>query len=226
MLTYGSYMRRSEDIPGVSGLIAVMITVVALMAGLMIFPIIFTFDFPPEAGPGLVFKTLPILFAKLPGALLISTAFFTLFVFTALTSAIALVEVVAANLIDLLGWTRKKAVLLTGAASFIFGIPSALSNTNLLFGNWQMIYGKNFFETVDAIVSVWMLPIGGLMIAIYVGWVLSPVMLKEEFEAGSKYGWLFKPWVFFIRWIAPIAIICIFLQQSGLINFDTLFQRS
>ncbi len=226
MLTYGSYMRRSEDIPGVSGLIAVMITIVALMAGLMIFPIIFTFDFPPEAGPGLVFKTLPILFAKLPGALLISTAFFTLFVFTALTSAIALVEVVAANLIDLLGWTRKKAVLLTGAASFIFGIPSALSNTNVLFGNWQLIYGKNFFETVDALVSVWMLPIGGLMISIYVGWILSPAMLKEEFEAGSKYGWLFKPWVFFIRWIAPVAIICIFLQQSGLINFDTLFQRS
>jgi NSS family neurotransmitter:Na+ symporter len=225
MLTYGSYMRRSEDIPGVSGLIAVMITVVALMAGLMIFPIIFTFGFAPEGGPGLVFKTLPILFAKLPGALLISTAFFTLFVFTALTSAIALVEVVAANLIDLLGWTRKKAVLLTGAASFIFGIPSALSETNLLFPNWKIIYGKTFFQTVDSLVSVWMLPIGGLMISIYVGWVLSPAMLKEEFQEGSKYGWLFKPWVFFIRWVAPIAIICIFLQQSGLINFDALLEQ-
>lgn len=222
MLTYGSYMRRSEDIPGVSGLIAVMITVVALMAGLMIFPIIFTFDFAPEGGPGLVFKTLPILFSKLPGALLISTAFFTLFVFTALTSAIALVEVVAANLIDLVGWSRKKAVLLTGVASFVFGIPSALSNTNTLFANWQEIYGKNFFETIDSLVSVWMLPIGGLMVAIYTGWVLPSEMLKEEFEAGSKFGWLFKPWIFFIRWVAPIAIICIFLHQTGLINFDTL----
>ncbi len=155
--------------------------------------------------------------------MLISTAFFVLFVFTALTSAIALVEVVAANLIDLLGWSRKKSRYPHRDCKLYFWDSKRFVRTGLLFGNWQVLYGKNFFDTVDSIVSVWMLPIGGLMISIYVGWILSPAMLKEEFETGSKYGWMFRPWVFFIRWIAPIAIICIFLQQSGLINFDTLF---
>ncbi len=94
MLTYGSYMRPTEDIPKTGFIIGFMIIIVSLLAGLMIFPIIFTFGFAPEAGPGLVFKTLPLLFSKLPGALIISTTFFTLFVFTALTSSVAMVEVI------------------------------------------------------------------------------------------------------------------------------------
>lgn len=224
MLTYGSYMSRSEDIPATSAIIAVMITLISILAGLMIFPIIFTFGFAPESGPGLVFKTLPVLFSKLPGALLISSGFFILFVFTALTSAIALVEVVAANLIDLLGWSRKKAVLATGIACFIFGIPSALSGSNSLFANWQGIYGKTFFQTIDYLVSVWMLPIGGLMTSIFAGWILDKAISEEEFSFGTKFKWLFRPWIFFVRWVAPIAILCIMLQQSGLINFDSLLK--
>jgi neurotransmitter:Na+ symporter, NSS family len=222
MLTYGSYMRNSEDIPKTAGIIGIMIVLIALTTALMIFPIIFSFGVAPQGGPGLVFKTLPLLFAKLPGALIISTTFFILFVFTALTSAIALVEVVVANLIDLLGWSRKKAVLSTGLACFIFGIPSALSGSNTLFANWSLIYGKNFFETIDSLVSVWMLPIGGLMIAIFTGWVFDREICKEEFMQGSSFKWLWRPWLFFIRWIAPVAITLIILQQSGLVNIDNL----
>lgn len=220
MLTYGSYMRRTEDIPKTSAIIGTMIILISILAGLMIFPVIFTFGFTPASGPGLVFKTLPLLFSKLPGAILISTTFFVLFVFTALTSAIALIEVVAANLIDLYGWSRKKAVLITGAACFIFGIPSALSGTDLLFANWPKIFGKTFFGTVDNLVSVWLLPIGGLMISIYVGWVLDKSISREEFTAGTKFGWLWRPWLFFMRWICPVAILFILLQQTGLINID------
>lgn len=226
MLTYGSYMRRSDDIPKTALIIGVMIVLISLLAGLMIFPIIFTFGFAPEAGPGLVFKTLPVLFAKLPGALFVSTAFFTLFVFTALTSAVALIEVVAANFTDLLGWSRQKAVLVVAVSCFIMGIPSALSNTNLLFSNWVAIYGKNFFGTIDDLVSLWLLPIGGLMIAIFTGWFLDKSISQEEFGAGTTMRWLWRPWMFFMRWVAPIAIIFIILQQSGLIDIDTFFAQS
>lgn len=220
MLTYGSYMRRTDDIPKTAAVIGLMIILVSLLAGLMIFPIIFTFGFAPEAGPGLVFKTLPVLFAKLPGALFISTAFFTLFVFTALTSAVALIEVVAANFTDLLGWSRQKAVIVVAVSCFIFGIPSALSNTHTLFANWPVIYGKTFFATVDSIVSLWLLPIGGLMVAIFTGWFLDKQVTQEEFNAGTTWRWMWRPWIFFMKWIAPLAIVFIILQQSGLIDID------
>lgn len=222
MLTYGSYMRRSEDIPRTAAIIGVMIVIVAIVAALVIFPVIFTFGFAPQGGPGLVFKTLPLLFAKLPGALLISTSFFILFVFTALTSAVALVEVVVANFMDLLGWSRKKAVLITGISCFVFGIPSALSGTNTLFANWSLIYGKNFFDTVNDIVSWWFLPIGGLMVSIYAGWFLDKEISQDEFCAGSSYKWLWRPWMFFMKWVAPLSILVIMLQQSGVINIDAM----
>lgn len=223
MLTYGSYMRRSDDIPKTGIIIGLMIIAISLLAAIMIFPIIFTFGFAPEAGPGLVFKTLPVLFAKLPGALFISTAFFVLFVFTALTSAVALIEVVAANCTDLLGWSRQKAVLIVAISCFVFGIPSALSGTNTLFSNWSAIYGKTFFDTIDSIVSLWLLPIGGLMIAVFTGWFLDQNISREEFNSGTKLGWLWRPWIFFMRWVAPVAIVFIILQQSGLIDIDSYF---
>lgn len=222
MLTYGSYMRRTEDIPKTAAIIGFMIIFVALIAGLVIFPIIFTFGFAPQGGPGLVFKTLPVLFAKLPGALILSTLFFVLFVFAALTSAVAMIEVIAANFMDLLGWSRHKAVLVTGISCFLFGIPSALSNSHTLFSNWELIYGKNFFNTVDDIVSLWLLPLGGLMIAIFTGWVLDQEISRSEFSSGTSYKYLWKPWLFFTRWIAPIGIILIILQQAHLINIDAI----
>lgn len=224
MLTYGSYMRRSEDIPKIGGIIGLTITLASLLAGLMIFPIIFTFGFKPQEGTGLIFKTLPLLFGQLHGALILSTAFFILFTFAALTSTIAMVEVVAANFMDLFGWNRKKAVLSTAIGAFIFGIPSALSQTNTLFANWPRIYGKTFFQTADNLVSVWLLTIGGFMIALFTGWRLSKEAIQEEFELGSAYRWLFGPWFFFMRWIVPVAIFLIFLQSTGLIDIDKWFK--
>lgn len=223
MLTYGSYMRRTDDIPKTGLVIGSMIIIVGLIAALTIFPIIFSFGVPPEAGPGLVFKTLPLLFAKLPGAMLLSVLFFTLFVFTALTSSIALVEVVAANFIDLYGWSRKKSVLIVGAACFICGIPSALSGTHTLFANWASLYGKNFFETVDSLVNFWLIPIGGLFIAIYAGWLFDYAAAEDEFKAGSTFKWFFRPWLFFVRWVVPVGIILILLQMTGVINIDSMF---
>lgn len=224
MLTYGSYMRRSEDLPKTAFIIGLMIICVAILSGLMIFPIIFTFGFSPEEGRGLVFKTLPLLFSKLPASLLISTTFFILLCFAALTSAMSFVEVVSANFMDLLSWSRKKSVLIVGIACFVFGIPSALSGTNTLFTNWPEIFGKTFFATVDDLVSIWLLPITGLLIAIYVGWFFNYNDSQEEFAAGSSLGRLFKTWFFFIRWVAPVAIIVVMLQQTGIINVDILWK--
>ena len=107
---------------------------------------------------------------------------------------------------------------------FVFGIPSALSNTNTLFANWSVIYGKTFFETIDDLVSLWFLPIGGLMIAIFTGWFLDKEISREEFSVGTKWRWLLAPWLFFMRWICPIAIVLIILQQSKLIDVDAYFK--
>ncbi len=213
MLTYGSYMRKEDDLPKTALIVASMVTIIAILCSFIIFPVVFSFDRPPQAGFGLVFKTMPLLFAKLPGALLISSTFFLLFVFTALTSAIALVEVVVASCMDLYGWSRKKAALIIGSATALFGIPSALSNTHTLFSNWQTLYGKTFFETVDTFTSMWILPICALLIAIFTGWRFSQEHMREEFYAQTSLRWLFVPWRFFITWVVPAAIVLIILQQ-------------
>lgn len=224
MITYGSYMRRTEDIPRTGAIIGTMIVLVSIVAGLVIFPIVFTFGFDPQGGPGLVFQILPLLFGKLPGSVIISTTFFTLFTFAALTSSIALVEVVAANCMDLWGWTRKKAVLLTGLGTFLFGIPSALSHSQSLFANWGLIYGKTFFDTMDNLVTVWLLSIGGLLIALFAGWKVDRALTEDEFKAGTEWKWLFKPWLFFTRWVVPIAILLIILHATGIVNIDKVFR--
>lgn len=222
MITYGSYMVKADDMPKVAITIGIMIIVIAVLAALMIFPIIFTFGFSPEGGRGLIFKTLPVLFAQLPGSLLISTAFFILFTFAALSSAIAFIEVIAANMIDLWGWTRKRAVLIVGIACFLFGIPSALSGTDLLFANWTKIFGTTFFATVEDLVSIWFLPIGGLLTALFVGWSLPREISKEEFLAGTSFSQFYPTWIFFMRWVIPIAIVAILLEQTGIIRFNEI----
>ncbi len=223
ILTYGSYMKHNEKIPSTACIIGTMDIVVSIVCALMIFPIIFTYKADLASGPGLVFKTLPMLFARLPASLLISTAFFALFTFTALTSAIALIEVVAANFIDLFEWSRKKAVFITGIASFIVGIPSALSWSGAIFPSWKLIYGRNFFETVVSLVTNWTLPIGGLLTAIFGGWILSKKLAFEEFDTEGKSKALFFIWRIFIRYLAPAAIVLIILQGIGVIDVDSLF---
>ncbi|CCB88286.1 sodium-dependent transporter [Simkania negevensis] len=222
MISYGSYMRRSESIVQLSGVIAFSVIVVAILSALMIFPVVFTFGLEPQSGYGLVFKTLPFLFAKLPGSLVLSTMFFTLFVFTALTSAIPLIEVVASNLMELYKMTRKRAVILVGIACFVFGIPSAYANAHTIFPDWEGIYGMDFLKTVDNLVSIWVIPIGGLMTAIFVGWFMDREIAKEEFLLGTRLRFLWYPWRFFMRYVVPLTILIIIIQKSGLYNFDSL----
>jgi NSS family neurotransmitter:Na+ symporter len=223
IVTYGSYLKPSENMPRTAFIVATMTILVSLMAAMMIFPIVFTFNFPPEGGPGLVFKTMPILFAKLPGSLVISTVFFLLFVFTALTSSISLLEVVVANLMELFSWNRSKAVIISAIGAFIFAVPSALAGSKALFPSWETIYGKDFFDTMNYITASWMMPIAGLLTTLFIGYVMEKQTTREEFLKGTTMGYLFRPWFFTIRYLAPLVVIIIILEQAGVLNLAPLF---
>ncbi|GAB4192413.1 MAG: sodium-dependent transporter [Simkaniaceae bacterium] len=225
MISYGSYMKKSENVPQMACIVSGSVIIVAILAALTIFPVVFTFGFAPDSGPGLVFKTLPHLFARLPGSIVISTIFFTLFVFTALTSSVPFIEVVSTNIMELYSWSRKKATILTALATFVFGIPSALAGSHTLFKNWPAIYGMDFLSTMNQLVSVWLIPIGGLLTSVFIGWSLDPQIAKNGFNDGSSWQRLFKSWLFFMRYIVPVLILLIIIQKSGIINIDKLFHR-
>lgn len=224
IVTYGSYMKPDENISQTSLIVALMTVAVSLLAVMMIFPIVFTFGMEAAEGPGLVFRTLPVLFAKLPGTLFISTLFFLLLAFTALSSSISLLEELAATVMDMFGWTRKKAVGILCGAVFLMGMPSALSGSGLFLSEWKSIYGKDFFTTLDYVTGSWLMPIGGLLLSIFVGWFLDKKLCFDELLSGSKKRCIrfFLPlWRFIIRYIAPVAIFLIMLQKADVINIDT-----
>ncbi len=225
LVTYGSYMQKSEDIPKTAFTVAGMDILVSLLASLMIFPIIFTFDFVPEQGPGLLFKTMPVLFDKLPGTLILSTTFFLLVVFAALTSTISVLEVLVATVTESFGWSRPKGTLIISGLVFIISIPSALSGSSGIFKAWPEMYGKTFFDTIDYFSTTWLLPIIAVLTALFAGWIVDRAITKEGFLEGSKWVWIFRPWLFLVRWVVPAGVVLIMLQQGGVIDLDAIVQR-
>ena len=225
MISYGSYMKKGEDIPKMACIVSSAVIVVSILAALTIFPVIFTFNYSPDGGTGLVFKTLPYLFAQLPGSLLLSTLFFVLFVLTALTSAVPFVEVVTTNIMEMFNCKRSKTACLVGVATFVFGIPSALTSSSILFQDWSAIYKNDFLETLNHLVSVWLIPVGGLLTSLFLGWRMNKRVMQIEFTSGSKWKSIFSIWAFFIKYIVPVLIIAIIAQKSGLLDIDQLFQR-
>ncbi len=218
MISYGSYVGPKENIVKMANIVGGSVIIVAIMAALMIFPVVFTFGLKPDSGFGLVFQTLPYLFAQLPASMLVSTIFFSLFVFTALTSAFPLIEVVAANIMELFHISRHRAALGTAIATFVFGIPSACAGSGLIFPEWESIFSSNFLVTMDQLVSVWIIPFAGLITSIFVGWCMSMEQKRAEFQNQR----LFSIWNFFLRWVIPVVMIVIIIQKSGLFNFDQL----
>jgi NSS family neurotransmitter:Na+ symporter len=217
MITYASYMDKKEAIYPVSIRIAFLDTLVAIVAGLAIFPIVFSVGMEPSGGPGLIFKTLPQVFATIPFGAVISTLFFVLLAFAALSSAISLLEVLTAFMIDEKKYDRKKATICMTIAVYIAGIPSALSYST--FGNVKLLKGMEILDSLDYIASNFMLPIGGLLIAIYTGFILDKKISQAEItEDGSGYLTIFNIWYFTIRYIAPIAVLLVFLTKIGVIK--------
>lgn len=222
MVTYGSYQANKRRLIGTSVTIAGLDTLVALMACLMIFPITFSYGQAPTGGPGLVFKSMPLAFAEIGGGgMLLSTAFFGLLFFAALTSAISLLEVVASYLIDKKGWARPKAAWAVGGAILLFALPSAFgSDADFKLGSWSATYGQSFFDVMDYLATNWMLPLGGLFIAIYAGWIM-PKRLRDaelaDASAGAQALWLWS-----VRIIAPALVILVLLQKVGILDVDAL----
>jgi len=211
MITYGSYLSRQTSLPGAALWVTSLDTLIAVMAGFMILPAVFAFGFDPGAGPGLTFITLPAVFSKIPLGAFFGMLFFVLLVVAALTSAISLLEVVVAYLVDERHIERRPAAIGAGVVIFALGIPSSLS-----FGIWSdfTIFGKGFFDIMDYLASNILLPTGGILIAVFVGWVVFPkVMDGENGGIGHGFRWT-KVWRFVCQYVAPLAIAWILV--SGL----------
>ncbi len=211
MLTYGSYLKRDDDIMGASIQICALDTVVALMGCLVIFPIIFTYpELEPGQGPGLLFASIPTGMAQMPFAGLLLTVFFFLLVFAALTSAISLLEVPVSFLIDRFGWTRKKAAVVAGGAIFLYGVPSALSGIEGgLF--------SGFIWQLDGIVSNYMFPLSGIGLSLFVGWRMPDTLRHDHFLSGSKFKVFYKAWLTLLRFVVPVGIAVVFLNAIGVV---------
>ncbi|MBK9260661.1 MAG: sodium-dependent transporter [Polyangiaceae bacterium] len=221
MLTYGSYLSKHDDIVAASIATTVLDTLVALLACVILFPITFTAGIAPSSGPGLVFINMPVALAGLPGGALLATVFFVLLVFAAITSSISMLEVICAYFIDEKGWSRKKAVITTSIFIFLLGIPSALSGGKGFFGaGVTQIVGKNWFDAFDYLASNWMLPLGGLGIALFAGYRIDAAARAADFADGSRLGkllFVYMGWLQLIRFVAPIAILFIILHAIGVV---------
>ena len=222
MITYGSYQQKKDNLLAQGALIAGVDTLVALLACMAMFPIVFAFGQDPAAGPGLVFMSIPLAFAEMgAGGPLLSILFFGLLVLAALTSAISLLEVVASYFIDQRGWSRKRAGWVLGGAIFLFAVPSAFAaDPDFVMASWEPGFGKNFFDTMDYLASNWMLPIGGLLIAIYVGWIMPAKVRDAELEGTNKL--LAAGWLWTVRVVAPVLVLIVLLQKVGLLDADAL----
>lgn len=233
MITYGSYLSKDTNIPECSLIIPLIDTGVAVMAGFAIIPAAMAFNFPVNAGPSLLFITLPAVFSKMPLGGLMGVVFFVLALFAAITSSISLLEVCVSYVVDEWNWTRKKATLIIAGLIFAAGIPCSLSQ-----GPWshiKLIKGKGILDSVDFVASNVLLPLGGILLCVFIGWVwgLRRIQhirkteegetiitweleytdaLKEATNDGKVNFPMATIWVFLIKWLAPVAITIVFFQ--------------
>lgn len=220
MIAYGSYLKRSNDVVGTSCIIAGLDTLIALMACMVLFPITFAYGMEPSGGPGLVFQNMPIALMNLPAGSFFATIFFILLFFAALTSAISLLEVAASYFIDEWHWGRVITALLTGVVITLFGIPSALSESDVLNnffseGIGKYTGGKTWFESVDWLVSNVLLPFGGIGVALFLTWHVEAKARAAGFKEGTPFKRFYLLWLILLRWLVPIAVILVFLNAVG-----------
>ncbi len=213
IMVYGSYMPKKTSIAGSAILIASLDTLVALVAGMAIFPIVFANGLQPAAGPGLIFQTLPIAFGAMPGGHLFGTLFFILLVFAAWSSAISLIEPAVAWLVENRNMTRIRASAWIGVTTWVLGLGSVFS-FNIWSGAEFQLFGKTFFDLLDYLAANIMLPLGGLLIALFSGWIMKSASSRDEFAMGEGG---YKLWWNVIRYISPLAVVVVFLHAIGLV---------
>ncbi|MEI8595765.1 sodium-dependent transporter [Photobacterium sp. Hal280] len=211
MMTYGSYLGKDVSLGKTVLTIGVLDTLVALIAGLAIFPIVFANNLEPGAGPGLIFVTLPIAFGQMPMGQVVGLLFFIMLSFAALTSAISLMEPAVSFLTEKKGYSRLKAGSMTTAGIWVLSLGSVFS-----FNIWQdhTLYGKTFFDVLDYLTSSWIMPLSGLAMAVFTGWVMKKTATKEELPHGMTH----TLWRFLIRYVTPVGILAVFLNAIGVMG--------
>lgn len=212
IMMYGSYLREDTSIAKTIVAVAGLDTLVALLAGVAIFPLVFSYDLAPGAGPGLIFSTLPIAFGAMPGGAFFGTLFFVLLVFAAWTSTISLVEPAVAWLVENHGFTRVRASLTVGVSTWLLGVVTVLS-----FNRWEQykLFGKTAFEVLDFLTANIMLPLGGLAIAVFTGWFMSRQVVRNEMAMDSRR--LHELWYFVLKYVSPLGILIVFLNLLGVL---------
>ncbi|MDD3254545.1 MAG: sodium-dependent transporter [Parabacteroides sp.] len=217
LITYSSYFSKDTKMQITALQVTILDTLVAVMAGIMIFPAVFSFGIAPTAGPELVFITLPNVFQQLPMGAIWSLVFFLLLALAALTSTISLHEVATSYVHEEYQITRTKAACFVSGGVMVLGILSSLS-----IGIWKeyTLFGLTFFDLLDYLTAKIMLPFGGMLICIYLGNRVDRKILKEELtNKGTVPFYFFNTYAFFMKYIAPIAIGMIFLNELGIIQW-------
>ncbi|MDS1309240.1 sodium-dependent transporter [Marinobacter xiaoshiensis] len=214
MMAYGSYLPKDISIAKTSIAVCIIDTGVALLAGLAIFPIVFANGLEPGAGPGLIFQTLPLAFGQMPMGSLFGTLFFILLIFAAWTSGISLLEPIVEWLEEQKGMNRTTSALGAGFVCWALGIASILS-LNLWSGfaplGWiTMLEGKTIFDLLDFFTANIMLPLGGLLVAVFAGWIMSRKAMEEELALSKP---MFNLWYVTVRFITPVAVGTVFVYN-------------
>ena len=193
-------------------MIAAADTIVAILAGLMIFPIAFAVGLDPAAGPALIFQTLPVAFNSMPAGAFVGFVFFLLISFAALTSSISLLEGPTAWVIEKFGLGRRSASVLVGSVAFSIGVACALGYNVLsdvrLLGFWSLFENADILDTIDGFTGKIMLPLGALLVSIFIGWRADQNLVRKEVGLSDN---LFQVWRFLIAWLCPIAVFLVLL---------------
>lgn len=219
LITYASYFGKQTNLQTTALQVTILDTLVAVLAGVMIFPAVFSFGIEPTTGPELVFITLPNVFEQLPFGNIWSFVFFVLLALAALTSTISLHEVSTAYVHEEYHVSRKKAAIIVSVGVTIVGILSSLSMGLL---KSYTLFGLNFFNLLDFVTAKIMLPLGGMMICIFTAKRVDKLLLKEEVtNHGTIRFYFFNTYAFFVKYIAPIGIGLIFFNELGLLKWFT-----
>ncbi len=208
MMVYGSYMPKSASIGSTVMTVAVLDTVVALLAGMAIFPLVFANQLDPGAGPGLMFVTLPVAFGAMDGGQVFGFLFFLMVGFAALSSAISLLEPLITWCIERLGLSRVQACVLIGGLGWALGL-GALASFNI--GSDWFLFGMTFFDFLDFVTANLLLPLGGLLLSLMLGWFVQHDIARKELDMRSES--LFKLLIFLLRFVAPVAVLLVFVAN-------------
>lgn len=211
MITLSSFVKKDEGLVKISIITGILNTLIAVLAGFMIFPSLFSYGVSPDSGPSLVFKSLPIVFSHMPFGGFFAVAFFALLMIAALTTSLPIYEVIITTLQEKFKIKRKSAILLVLGTIFIFGNLPSLMATNLLAN--VKIFGKNIFDAYDAISATIFFVLTSLGCAIFVGWVLKDEAKREIMRGSEKYAKLVNIWFLYIKFVVPFIILVLFISS-------------